>query len=192
MKLPQGMTEQQVLNTIEKLARRFAHKFRFGFYDIDDIKQEIYIMGLDALDRYDGRAPLENFLAVHIKNRLKSFKRDNYVRDGYICTYCNGKCPECQHCHKRMLKISAKKFIMEPLDINEISDEREPTMWNLSDTDLKVMIQEYSDLVDRKLDINLRMDYLRMKSGGYVPKHRREEIETIIYGIIEEYENEQG
>jgi len=186
------MTEKDVLNTIECLAKRFAHKFRFGFYDIDDIKQEIFIMGLDALDRYDGRVPLENFLAVHIKNRLKSLKRDKYLRDGYVCTYCNNQIADCQHCHKRMLKNNTKKHLIEPLDIDCISDEKEPNMWNHSDTTLEVMIQEYITLIDKHLNINYRLDYIKMKNGTYVSKQRREEIEAAINSIIAEHKNEEG
>lgn len=191
MKIPQGMTEQTVLSTIERLAIRFAHKFKFGFYDVDDIKQEIYIMGLDALDRYDGRVPLENFLAVHIKNRLKSLKRDKYMRDGYVCTYCNNEQPDCQYCYKRMLKNNAKKHLIEPLDIDGISDESEPNMWNQSDTTLDVMIQEYISLIDKYLNINYRIDYIKMRNGTYVSKNRRQEIETVINNIIGEHKDEE-
>jgi hypothetical protein len=35
---------------------------------------------MDAMDRYDESRPLENFLAVHVKNRLNNFKRDKYYR----------------------------------------------------------------------------------------------------------------
>ena len=192
MKLPQGMTEEEVLKTIDTLATRFAHKFKFGFYDIDDIRQEIYIMGLDALSRYDGRVPLENFLAVHIKNRLKSLKRDKYMREGYICTYCNNESPDCQHCNKRMLKNNAKKYLIEPLDIDGISDESEPNMWRDSETTLDVIIQEYVYLIDKYLNMSYRMDYIKMRNGTYVSKQRREEIEAVINNIISEHQNEKG
>ena len=74
------MTEQQVLEIIERVASRYAHKFRFGYYTAEDIKQEAIIIGMEALNRYDEARPLENFLAVHIKNRLNNFKRDKYYR----------------------------------------------------------------------------------------------------------------
>lgn len=184
------MTQEQVLKVIEKIASSLSYRFRFGYYDQDDIKQEIFIMGLDALDRYDGRAPLENFLAVHIRNRLKSLKRDKYHREGYVCSYCNGKSTDCQHCHRRMLKNSAKKYLVEPLDICDISDESEPNMWHNSDTSLEVIIQEYVDLIDKYLNVSFRIDYLKMRAGAYVPKQRRIEVETEINRIIEANDEE--
>ena len=70
------MTEQEVVDTINKVVSRYAHRFRFGYYDADDIKQEAFIIAMEALDRYDNDGPLESFLAVHVKNRLSNFKRD--------------------------------------------------------------------------------------------------------------------
>ena len=78
MKIPKGMTEEQVLKVIDKIADRYAYKFRFGYFEADDIRQEAKIIAMDALDRYEEGRPLENFLAVHVKNRLNNFKRDKY------------------------------------------------------------------------------------------------------------------
>ena len=68
------MTEQEVLAVIEKIANRYCHKFKFGYFTAEDIKQEAFIIAVDALDRYDERRPLENFLSSHVKNRLINFK----------------------------------------------------------------------------------------------------------------------
>ena len=67
------MTEQEVLIVIEKIANRYCHKFKFGYFTAEDIKQEAFIIAVDALDRYDERRPLENFLSAHVKNRLINF-----------------------------------------------------------------------------------------------------------------------
>lgn len=184
------MSEDEILSVIGKLAKRFAANFKFGFYDIDDIKQEIYIMGLDAVKRYDGRVPLENFLAVHIKNRLKSLRRDKYSREGYVCTYCSGESDDCQHCLRRILKNNAKKNLVSPIDLDLVSDESESNMRDNLDILTDVTIKEYTDLIDKHLDISYRSDYLRMRSGSYVTKHRRLEIENVIKEILEEYKSE--
>ena len=80
MKIPKNMTEEEVIETIQKVVRRVSYNFKFAFYDVEDIEQEAFIIGMEALDRYDEKRPLENFLFVHIKNRLKNFNRDNYIR----------------------------------------------------------------------------------------------------------------
>ena len=78
MKIPNGMTEQQVIETINKVISRYIYKFRFGYYESEDIRQEAFIIAMEALERYDEKRPLENFLAVHVKNRLSNFKRDKF------------------------------------------------------------------------------------------------------------------
>ena len=80
MKIPNNMTKQDVIDTITNVSRRLASKFTFAHYTEDDIAQEAFMIGMEALDRYDENRPLENFLFVHIRNRLKNFKRDNYIR----------------------------------------------------------------------------------------------------------------
>ena len=76
MKIPNNMTEEQVMKTIMLVVNRTASKYTFYGYDSDDIKQEAFIICMDALNRYDSKRPLENFLAVHLSNRLKNFTVD--------------------------------------------------------------------------------------------------------------------
>ena len=80
MRVPSNMSEEEVVSTINKVASRLAHKFTFAFYELEDIKQEAFIIAMEAMNRYDEKKPLENFLFVHVANRLKNFKRDNYFR----------------------------------------------------------------------------------------------------------------
>ena len=47
MKTPKGMTEKEVIDTIERVADRYAHKFQFGFYTAEDIKQEAFMLGME-------------------------------------------------------------------------------------------------------------------------------------------------
>ena len=175
------MTEQEVLIVIEKIANRYCHKFKFGYFTAEDIKQEAFIIAVDALDRYDERRPLENFLSSHVKNRLINFKRDNYCRqqkeDADI---------------KWELRNNAKKFLMEPLDISNIRDEQEKNMRNENDFIEDIFTREMFDLIDSELPVDLRSDYLRIKDGVYVPKPRRQQIYNEISKIINGENNEEG
>lgn len=74
----QPTTEQ--LQTIIKVIDRIAPKYTFGYYDVDDIKQESYIICLEALSKYDQNRPFENFISKHLSNRLKTLIRDKYSR----------------------------------------------------------------------------------------------------------------
>ena len=82
MKIPPSMTHQQVVDQIQVVVNRIAPKYTFYGYEADDLKQEAFIICMDALDRYEDGRPLENFLSVHLSNRLKNFVRDNhYTKD---------------------------------------------------------------------------------------------------------------
>jgi DNA-directed RNA polymerase specialized sigma subunit len=182
MKVPKGMTEEQVLQTIQKVVRRVAHKYKFGYYDYDDICQEGFLIAIEGLERYDGLRPLENFLAVHVSNRLKNFKRDNFCRQEKISP--SGVMRENRN--------NSKRFLMEPLDISNIRDDRESKMRISDDFVIDIENKEIVHIVNRHMDISMRSDYLRMLDGVYVPKPRRVQILASVYQIVEEYIDEEG
>tara|TARA_R100000152_G_C6774559_1_gene202408 strand:- start:1044 stop:1538 length:495 start_codon:yes stop_codon:yes gene_type:complete len=74
----QPTSEQQEI--ILKVIDRIAPKYIFGYYDLDDIKQESYIICLEVLSKYDKKRPFENFISHHLSNRLKTLIRDKYSR----------------------------------------------------------------------------------------------------------------
>ena len=162
------------------VVNRIAHKYRFGYYDIDDIKQEAFIIAMEAMDRYDEGRPLGNFLAVHISNRLKNFKRDNFFRPDYVPP--SGKITN---------DNNTKRFLMEPLDIDNIRDEHERNMRGEENIVDELAQKELMNIVDTYLDMGLRSDYLRILHGVYVPKPRREQIYEAIMQILREHKGGQ-
>ena len=78
------MTDEQVLETMDLVINRIAPRYTFYGYAVNDIKQESYIICIEALERYDEKRPLENFLSVNLSNRLKNFIRDNYFYSGSL------------------------------------------------------------------------------------------------------------
>ena len=175
------MTESEVLEIINKICDRYAYKFKFGYFEPEDIRQEAFIIAVDALDRYEEGRPLENFLAVHVKNRLNNFKRDKYYRQ-------NKKKDD----DRQAQLNNSKKFLMEPLDISNIRDENERNMRDDNDFVELIANSELLSIIDEKLDVTYRSDYLRMRDGAYVPKPRREEITQEINKILGETGFEEG
>ena len=53
MKIPKGLTEDEVVGVITKIARRLAPKFTFASYDVEDIEQEAFLIGIAGLEKYD-------------------------------------------------------------------------------------------------------------------------------------------
>ena len=171
------MTEQEVVDTITKIARHLAPKFIFASYDVDDIFQEAFIIGIDGLDKYDEKRPLSNFMFTHISNRLKNFKRNNYYRLDV------GKAQTIQ---------DRKKSLLEPFDIDGLCAIHSP-----DDTVNNALLTEVLTLIDEKLPSKYRRDYLKLTTNSPLPKGRKAIIIKIIKQILEfgdvvEDEDEEG
>lgn len=96
------MTEPEVLEILERVVQRFKNKYKFGYYSEDDIMQEAYIMCLDALERFDGNRPLENFLSVHLRNRLHNLRRNKLGKIVETCQLEENQDIE-EHRNRRMV-----------------------------------------------------------------------------------------
>ncbi len=89
MNIPKGMTEEEVLSSIDRVANGLAYKYRFGYHGLDDMKQEARMLAIEGLDRYDSsRGKLETFLWTHVSNRLFNIKRNKYARPDKPCFDC--------------------------------------------------------------------------------------------------------
>lgn len=167
MKIPSNHTEEEVLETMKKVIYRIAPKYTFYGYPFEDIRQESYIICIEALERYDGVRPLENFLSVNLSNRLKNFIRDNY----FIAN--------------EELINDIKVKILQPAQLEyefNIVDDSE----KYSIDDEKIDANNISNVIDRDLPSSMRMDYLKILHNLYVSKNRKEEILERIDDILME------
>jgi DNA-directed RNA polymerase specialized sigma24 family protein len=159
MKLPRNMKEEEVIKQIMTIVDRIAPKYAFNGYSVEDIKQESFIICMDALDRYDPNRPLENFLSVHLSNRLKNFVRDNYFTKNDDET-------------KKKL-LNAKSIISEDVSVEE------------TDYIEQVDLGDIKTIIDCDLPMSYRSDYLKIINNVYVPKKRRAEVMSILKQIVE-------
>jgi len=170
MKTPSNMTEEETIQTINKVINKTAPKYTFYGYTVDDIKQESFIICIDALQRYDEKRPLENFLSVNLSNRLKNFIRDNH----FIAN-----------------SDDERIKVLQPaqLDYEEnLLDEK--GKYSIDETHFDYLY--ISTHIDRLLPAIMRMDYLKMIAGVYLPKARKEEITGKIMEIMEDFGYEEG
>jgi hypothetical protein len=165
MIIPSGMTEESVIKQINKVVNKIAPKYVFYGYTVDDIKQESFIICMDALSRYDSSRPLENFLSVHLSNRLKNFVRDNH--------YTNTD-------DEKRVKVAKPAQLDHE---NSILDDRD----SRSTEDYKIDYKEMQDIINRKLPATYRLDYLKIVHDVYVNKNRKDEIFLIIDEILMEH-----
>jgi DNA-directed RNA polymerase specialized sigma24 family protein len=168
MKIPSNHNEQETLDIMKKVINRISPKYVFYGYTIDDIKQESYIICIEALERYDETRPLENFLSVNLSNRLKNFIRDNY----FIISDDEEK-------------NESKIKVLQPAQLDyefNIVDDGEKYSVN----DEQIDLSEMSSVIDRELPSSLRMEYLKMINNIYVNKFKKEEILHKIDEILTE------
>jgi len=192
MKVPPGYTEDQIVQIIDRIGGRLADIFKFGYHERDDMKQEAAILALQGLADFDGIRPLENFLWVHIKNRLHNFKRNNYARPDKPCDNCpfdayiNKQCTkyenlmDCEPFSRWTLRNDTKKHLMSTKTYNET-----PNRSTLSLEDGLLSRQIYQ-LVEDKLPVALREDWIRFSFKLKLSKTKREHLLEVIRGILEE------
>jgi len=164
MRVPDNMTEKEVMDTIMLVINRTAPKYTFYGYEVDDIKQESFMICSDALERYKEGRPLENFLAVHLSNRLKNFVRDNHFT---------------QHEQEKA------KIVMpgQLSDDNNVVSPQSPQADRPEQMDTK----EMQRIIDIKLPAQYRADYLKIVNDVYVPKKQKAEVLEAIEQILKEH-----
>lgn len=166
MQLPNNLSEEDFLEAFNNVILKIAHKYVFVSYDADDIQQEAFIIAVNSLRNYDSSKSLENFLYVHLNNRLKNFKRDNYYR------YEVGVAQKIQ---------DTKKRILEPIDIGDLLHVA------IGDSvHDEVHAGEIMSIIDSRLPADMRGDYLKIKNKGKITKSRRNKVIKKIREIIDE------
>ena len=203
MKIPKGMTEEEVLSVIESVVNILAYNFKFGYFDLDDMKQQGRLYALEALPRFKPeRGNLHNFLRSHVRNRFLNLHRDKLSRHQPPCPSCPFYDPEYNQstnmcaafvdkmeCDKYAgweKRNGAKRNLIEPLDISTIRDEKENNMRSKMDVPSLVIKAELMDMIDRKLPVALRADFKRMMDDVSIGKQRRDKVLTAIREILED------
>ena len=194
--IPQGMTEEQVVQIINNISNRLANKFKFGYHDIDDMKQQARLFAWEGIENYDGVRPLENFLWTHVRNRLYNFKRNNFGRPDKPCD----SCPYFDIAHENDKGYPCKAYDdHEECDLYMGWFKRNTAKRNIMNTaqlDLEVRqsdaIEEMLDkkqmfnLIDKSIPVHYREDWIRFINNLKLSKAKRESLVSIIVGILKE------
>lgn len=177
-----GVDEKYFLETIDKITRKLVYQFKFGYHEIEDMKQQATIFAIEGMKNYDTSRPLENFLWTHVRNRLFNYKRDNYQRPNKPCLTCpffdkeylksSNQCTkysdvaECSLLAGWEKKNTTKKNLLKPVDIDLIKDKAKTPDFNADSLKDKETLQ----YIDQHLSIKLRPVYLNFLAGQKVPK----------------------
>lgn len=183
----QVVDDKTLLDVIDIITKKLAYKFKFGYHDIEDMRQQISIFAIEGLKNYDHKRPLENFLWTHVRNRLFNYKRDNYQRPDKPCLTCplydpslkesfsgckkfNNK-QDCELYASWSQRNSSKKNLMHLTTIDEVknysntfkNDNEEPLLNEIGN-------KEIIDLLEEKLTDNYRVIYIKLKNGSKITK----------------------
>lgn len=185
LKIPAGLTEEMLLKRIDAVINNLAHNYVFGYYDLDDIKQEARIFVLKEFHRYDESRPLENFVYTIAKTRLINLIRNKYHRSDPPCKNCHGEIDgQTQHdngkyCEKYLAwkkRNADKAGLVNALDISNIDDTEESNTKLPDQISENIAKTEIFNLIDVKLPASMRADYLKMWAGLSINKVRRDAI----------------
>lgn len=157
------------------------------------MEQEAFCLAWEALPRWDGKRSLYNFIYTHIKNRLQTFVRDNYLKP-CPCKLCYGKSdgytlhPDKKHCQQYHSWYEANRKrgnIMSPIGLTCVDDEKESNFYINGDAEVSISNKEVFDIIDTHLPAKLRATYLRIKEGACgVSEEERSEVLTTIRQIL--------
>jgi DNA-directed RNA polymerase specialized sigma24 family protein len=201
------VNEEEFLNVIDIITKKLAYKFKFGYHDIEDMRQQISIFALEGLKNYDHKRPLENFLWTHVRNRLFNYKRDNYQRPDKPCLTCPLYDPKLQESFSGCKKFnnkndcdlysswnkrnSSKKNLMHLTTIDEVKnygntfsdDNEDPLLYNIGN-------KEILTLLDEQLTDEYRAIYIKMKSGSKVSKLDQTKLMNKIKEILKDFSHD--
>lgn len=194
--LANGVTEEEFLVVLDNISKRLGHKFRFGYHDFDDMKQQAAIFAMEGLEKYDKSRPLENFLWTHVRNRLFNYKRNNYQRPDKPCFTCplfdktykcsNNQCSKYTNKHDCELYASwasrneAKKNIMQPTHIDGDSHH-----FHQDSFTSVIQNQEIINFLDDCIQTEYRETYLKLKHGIKIPKQQLNKLKKHISELME-------
>lgn len=203
--IPKSKTvdENEFLRVIDIISKKLAYKFKFGYHDIEDMKQQITVFALEGIKNYDHKRPLENFLWTHVRNRLFNYKRDNYQRPDKPCYACplydphrlksHSQCSEhsdknsCELYSQWTKRNDVKKNLMHLTTIDEIKSYSSAFISDDDQLVLDITNQEIISILEQNLIDEYRTIYLKLKSGSKVSKSDTEKLTEKIKQILKDH-----
>lgn len=194
--------EEDFLKALDIISKKLIYKFKFGYHDIEDMKQQAAIFALEGLENYDNKRPLENFLWTHVRNRLFNFKRDNYFRPENVCVGCpfhdpknlksTNQCEkyknknDCSIYSQWQSRNTVKKNLMKPVNIDNEHNNLLDSHNNIFDY---ISNSELLSIIENKLETKYRETYLRLKGGAKVSKQDLIKLQDHIAHLLQNHKN---
>jgi len=195
--------EEDFLKALDTISKKLIYKFKFGYHEIEDMKQQAAIFALEGLENYDNKRPLENFLWTHVRNRLFNFKRDNYFRPENVCVNCpfydpknlksTNQCAQyknkndCSLYSQWINRNTIKKNLMKPINIDH---EQNNLLNSASDVFNNISNSELISIIENNIETKYRETYLRLKGGAKVSKQDLLKLQDHITYLLQNNKND--
>ncbi len=164
-----NLTPEQ-LEIIQDIAKKIAKKNVFPGYEEDDIKQEIFLIAVEALPRFDQtKSAFRTFMYTHINNRLHNLRNRAYVNEGSPSKD-----------EKRKIVKPQSGDLIEYTVLDDFFDKRVE----------EIDRAEIFDYIEKNLHSKFREDYLRIKEGVSVVANREARVFEAIRTILKTMDDE--
>lgn len=210
MLIPEGYTEAEVTKIIRRVVSSLAETFRFGYYEIEDIKQEGFVLAIELLNKggFDASKPLDKYLFTHIRRRLINLKRDKFSRHEIPCKKCpfyspdNSKSPwkneceifenkmDCEKWSKWVNRNESKKSLSTPHNSTIMSDDKIIDIPIIDESAIDVVniahLNEMKKIIIEKIPMEHRADFYRYIHGTTLSKTKKDKIRALLDDIFKE------
>lgn len=184
------VSDQEFVSVTNRIINKVAAGYTFGIYDKDDIAQEIRLLAWEAMQRYDGKHALYQFLLIHVTNRLNTLKRDKWYRATCPCLKCD-KCEEGKTKHRD--KMYCEQFLdWKKRNARKANLASPPTIPDNYDKELdsfgfdSLELSEILDKIDEEMPAELRGIYLKSKSGVKISEIDKNRLLVFLKGLFDE------
>lgn len=197
----EGLTDNEVLSIISRAVNYLAPSFQFGYFDIDDMRQEGTIFCLEALENFNFDKSCQDkvsdalltFLKTHVRWRFLNMRRKQLTRVEpplCDCTLCVNDSPNRLDCKKYSNWVKrniSKKSLMEPFDVQEVYTSDAAHIPNI---ERDVFSADVIKILNEHIPANIRADYRRFIEGASLPKNKKDKVLQQIRTILAKHYNE--
>lgn len=167
------ISEEQKHETIRKVVKKLAKRFRFGYHTNEDMEQTAYYFAYKQLSKWDGVRSFYNFIYTVVLSRLDNYCRNNYLKK-CPCKLCHHRKdgdtlhPDKKHCQRYKDWYQNNKIIgniTSPIGITCVDEEGESNTFIPDVAGENLSKEEIWERIDEHLPCEMRPTYLRMKEG---------------------------
>jgi DNA-directed RNA polymerase specialized sigma24 family protein len=199
--VPEGYSETEVTDIVNAVLAGLSQQFRFGYFEVEDLKQQGWLFALEVLPKFDvsRNYSLNNFLYGHLRRQFINFKRNNFSRTDSPCLSCPFYDPElrqsfnqcaafadrdeCDKFREFRARNERKRVLCEGTPSSE-----DGTFYDVAEDspflDDSLSSSEVVQLIDLHLPIEFRADWRRFVDGVRLPSPRRSALMNVIRSII--------